>query len=163
MGKDALMVMTRDAQDISHRDTLDFGVVAQGSKTSMEVNMSNEGNEILEITRIWNESNRLELSASEAGILPGGSLALGINYSPIIAEQFLDSITISSCAYENEEVTLYFKGESINVGIDLELKESAVNVFPNPFREKLELEGVGEYYQVKMVNTTGKVLSINYK
>ena len=122
--------------------------------------MSNEGNEILEITRIWNESNRLELSASEAGILPGGSLALGINYSPIIAEQFLDSITISSCAYENEEVTLYFKGESLNVGIDPELKESAVNVFPNPFREKLELEGVGEYYQVKMVNTTGKVVLI---
>ena len=83
----------------------------------------------------------------------------GVNQN-VIAEQFLDSITISSYAHENEEVTLYFKGESIIVGINPELKESAVNVFPNPFSEKLELEGVGKYYQVKMVNTTGEVIRI---
>jgi hypothetical protein len=158
IGKDVLMTVKKDTKELIQGDTLDFGEITVNSSTTMMLQITNNGNDILNITGIRNESGYLGISASEVGIMPGGTLILEVNYSPQALEQLFDSIMISSNAFQKQEFKVYFKGEALITGRENYFSIPGPVIFPNPFRDKLFMENIIDYFLLKLVNMEGKII-----
>ena len=159
-GRAALIKLSAGANLVTDGDTLDFGQIPLQTNASIDLLISNEGNETLGITRIWNESMRVSFSAGASSLIPGGSRLLTITWSPVSAESWVDSIHIQSSSYQQDDLTLYIKGESLISGLSKNTGGSEVHAYPNPFRDKLWLENTAEYEQMKVVDVSGKVIRL---
>lgn len=156
--KDALMKIRFNEKELSPDDTIDFGEVSVKHTSKINLNITNEGNEMLNISAIENESTHLVISMNEVGIMPGGTLILEVNYSPLTTEELDDSIVIRSNAYEKESFVVQFKGKSLNTGRVGDLQTNGPRFYPNPFRDRIYLEKIGDYSHLKMINMEGKVI-----
>lgn len=85
---------------------------------------------------------------------------LTITWSPFSSENWLDSIHIQSSSYQQDDLTIYIKGESLISGVGAKTGESDINAYPNPFWDKLWLVNTSEFKQMKVVDVSEMVIRL---
>lgn len=159
-GRAAVMKIMHDGKTLYSGDTISFGEVPLSQTATADLVILNEGNENLNINGIVNESKRFEFSSGQASIIPGGSLPIEIQYAPGNEENFLDSVLITGNDSEMKNFCLYFTGIALNTSNGKLPDEGEISVYPNPFADKIWVNGSSVFTELKVINMNGQVVLV---
>jgi hypothetical protein len=159
-GKDAVISLFSESVEVLSGDTIDFGVVMVNDTATTDLFIRNVGNDILEIHQIQISGTAFSIPSFGGNIHPGEADALSVSYIPAAEDFYLDSIQIESNSYRDDNYFVYLKGESLVSGVEPNHGGMQVSAYPNPFSHKFVLRNASEFYQLKILSISGKVLKI---
>ncbi len=94
-------------------ETLDFGALFAGLSRSLEVEVSNVGCEILEVSDVSADSPAFTADPVSFSLAPGGSRIVTVTFTPPSAEVFNGTLTIASNDPDSSALEISLHGEGL--------------------------------------------------
>lgn len=96
------------------QNTLDFGDVIAGVASTLEIEITNNGNATLNVSDLAVDNPAFSVSNSPLAIEPGASTLVPITFNPSLAVSYASALTITSDDGTNSSLVVNLSGNGIN-------------------------------------------------